>query len=123
MNFLLRLIWFLIAGWWLGLLWFSMSLALMMTIIFFPVGAWAATKTWKVMTLSGSDSASEAVTDVTVNVNNKMKQEISDGEKQEDEQEENWKEDLEASKDLYCPNCGEEVEEDESFCSSCGEEL
>lgn len=113
MHFVVRLLWFLFIGWWLGLLWFGLSLALMVTIIFLPVGAWAATKTWKVMTLAGSDSPGEAINDVTVNVENKMKQEMSD--KTEDDSSEEV--------DQYCENCGEALDEDAEFCPSCGEEV
>lgn len=50
MHPLLRVAWFLLVGWWLGLLWFAASLALMISVLFFPIGAYAATKTWHVMT-------------------------------------------------------------------------
>ncbi len=74
---IVRFIWFIFIGWWLGLLWFGLSLALMLTILFLPVGAWAMTKTWKVMTLAGSTGPRDAVTDVSVDVENKMKQQVS----------------------------------------------
>ena len=51
---LVRAIWFLFIGWWLGPLWFVLSLLTMGTIVLFPVGAYAATKTWQVMTLKAS---------------------------------------------------------------------
>jgi uncharacterized membrane protein YccF (DUF307 family) len=46
-----RIAWFLLIGWWLGLLWFGLSLAVMLTIVLLPVGAYMMAKTWKVMTL------------------------------------------------------------------------
>lgn len=49
-----RVVWFLVIGWWLGPLWFIGSLFLMGTIIFFPIGAYTAVKTWSVMTLKTS---------------------------------------------------------------------
>ena len=51
---LTRIVWFLLIGWWLGLLWFSASLVLMGSIVFFPAGAYLAAKTWGIMTLSQS---------------------------------------------------------------------
>jgi len=51
---LARVLWFTVIGWWLGPLWFLLSVATMGTIVLFPVGAYAATKTWQVMTLSAS---------------------------------------------------------------------
>ena len=51
---LVRAVWFLFIGWWLGPLWFVLSLLTMGTIVLFPVGAYAATKTWQVMTLKTS---------------------------------------------------------------------
>lgn len=83
MNIAVRLIWFTFVGWWLGLFWLGLSIALMISIIFFPIGAWAATKTWKVMTLAGSDSPTEAVNDITVDVENKIEQEIGDNNSEE----------------------------------------
>lgn len=52
-NVLVRLLWFVLIGWWLGALWFAASLVLMLSVVFFPIGAYAATKTWNVMTLGG----------------------------------------------------------------------
>lgn len=51
MNGLVRIVWFVLFGWWLAALWFLGSLLLMLSILFFPIGAYAATKTWTVMTL------------------------------------------------------------------------
>ena len=51
---LIRTVWFLLIGWWLGPLWFVLSLLTMGTIVLFPVGAYAATKTFQVMTLRAS---------------------------------------------------------------------
>lgn len=76
-NPLVRVIWFILVGWWLGLIWFTLSIALMFTIIFFPIGAYTATKTWKVMTLSDSKGPKDAASDITVDVENKVKQETS----------------------------------------------
>ncbi len=53
-NAVLRILWFVFVGWWLGLVWFLLCLFLMATIVFLPVGAWAVTKTWKIMTLQRS---------------------------------------------------------------------
>jgi uncharacterized membrane protein YccF (DUF307 family) len=66
MNFLVRLLWFVLVGWWLGLIWFVLSLILMITIIFLPIGAYALTKTWKIMTLAESPKK------IIVNVENKI---------------------------------------------------
>ena len=54
MGALLRIVWFCLIGWWLGPLWFLASLALMCTVVFFPIGAYTAVKTWKIMTLQTS---------------------------------------------------------------------
>jgi len=54
MGTLLRLTWFLIIGWWLGILWFVLSLMLMGSIVFFPIGVYSITKTYHVMTLKTS---------------------------------------------------------------------
>lgn len=51
---LARVLWFTVIGWWLGPLWFLLSVLAMGTIVLLPVGAYAATKTWQVMTLSAS---------------------------------------------------------------------
>jgi len=51
MNLALRALWFVTVGWALGLLFFSIGLGLMATIIGFPVGAYLCAKTWAVMTL------------------------------------------------------------------------
>jgi uncharacterized membrane protein YccF (DUF307 family) len=51
MGLLIRGLWFVFVGWWLGPLWFLLSLLLMVSIIFFPIGAYTITKTWAVMTL------------------------------------------------------------------------
>lgn len=53
-HLITRLLWFLFVGWWLAPIWFTLSVTLMFTIVFFPIGAWAATKTWEVMVLSRS---------------------------------------------------------------------
>jgi uncharacterized membrane protein YccF (DUF307 family) len=54
MGAIARIIWFVLIGWWLGPLWFGLSLLLMATIILFPIGAYTATKTWQVMTFKTS---------------------------------------------------------------------
>jgi uncharacterized membrane protein YccF (DUF307 family) len=51
MGLLIRGIWFLFIGVWLGPLWFVLSLLLMLSVIFFPIGAYTMSKTWAVMTL------------------------------------------------------------------------
>ena len=66
MNIVLRFIWFLILGWWLALIWFFLSLILCITIIFLPIGAYAMTKTWKIMTLAESPKS------IIINVENKI---------------------------------------------------
>ena len=66
MNFLIRLLWFGVIGWWLGLVWFILSLSLMITIIFLPLGAYTMIKTWKIMTLSESPKK------IFVNIENKI---------------------------------------------------
>jgi uncharacterized membrane protein YccF (DUF307 family) len=54
MGALVRVAWFLLVGWWLGPLWFILSVILMGSIIFFPIGAYAASKTWTIMTFKSS---------------------------------------------------------------------
>ncbi len=54
MGTFVRVLWFLFVGWWLGPLWLTGSILLMLSIIFFPIGALAATKTWQIMTLKSS---------------------------------------------------------------------
>lgn len=54
MGIIVRGLWFVFIGWWLGLLWLSGSILLMLSIIGFPFGALAATKTWQIMTLKSS---------------------------------------------------------------------
>lgn len=54
MGLIIRGLWFLLIGWWLGPLWFLMSILLMVSIIFLPIGAYTITKTWAVMTLKTS---------------------------------------------------------------------
>ncbi|MFD1515653.1 YccF domain-containing protein [Halomarina rubra] len=54
MGALLRVVWFCFVGWWLGPLWFLGSLAIMATVVLFPIGAYTAAKTWAVMTLKTS---------------------------------------------------------------------
>ena len=35
---LIRIVWFVLVGWWLGILWFVGSIALMASLVFFPFG-------------------------------------------------------------------------------------
>jgi len=51
---LVRVLWFVLVGWWLGPLWFLLCLLAMGSLVLFPVGAYAVTKTWAVMTLKTS---------------------------------------------------------------------
>jgi hypothetical protein len=51
MNLALRALWFVTVGWALGVLFFSIGIILMLTVIGFPVGAYLCAKTWAVMTL------------------------------------------------------------------------
>ena len=107
-NPVIRVLWFVFFGWWLGLIWLGLSIALMMTIIFLPIGAYAATKTWKIMTLSGSKGPKDAVSDVSVDVENKVKQEVdsnsnskdSSGKQEEKDREEDDLDKLERLKEL-----------------------
>lgn len=66
MNILIRIIWFFVIGWWLGIIWFFLSLLLCLTIIFLPIGAYTMTKTWKIMTLA------ETPKQIMINVENKI---------------------------------------------------
>jgi len=66
MNAVVRIIWFFFIGWWLGFLWFFLSLLLCFTIIFLPIGVYSLTKTWNVMTLSTSPK------EIIVNIENKI---------------------------------------------------
>lgn len=50
----LWIIWVIFIGWWLALIWFAVSIGLMLTVIGFPIGAYTATKTWHVLTLKTS---------------------------------------------------------------------
>jgi uncharacterized membrane protein YccF (DUF307 family) len=54
MGTLLRATWFVFIGWWLGIVWFLLSLMLMLSIVFFPIGVYTITKTYHVMTLKTS---------------------------------------------------------------------
>jgi len=54
MGLLVRALWFSLVGWWFGPLWFLLCVLLMGSIVFFPIGAFAASKTWAVMTLKTS---------------------------------------------------------------------
>ncbi len=50
MSVLLRLVWFMLIGWWLALLWIIMSFACMVTIVGFPLGLYLLSKTWQIAT-------------------------------------------------------------------------
>jgi len=50
MGIVLRIIWFLVIGWFLGLVWLGLSIAIMATVIGLPLGAYMATKTWQIAT-------------------------------------------------------------------------
>ena len=54
MNLLIRIVWFILC------------LLLCITIIFLPIGAYAMTKTWKVMTLAETPKA------IIINIENKI---------------------------------------------------
>ena len=66
MNLLIRIVWFILIGWWLSIVWFILCLLLCITIIFLPIGAYAMTKTWKVMTLAETPKA------IIINIENKI---------------------------------------------------
>ncbi len=66
MNILIRIGWFILFGWWIGIIWFILSFLLMITIIFLPIGAYTMTKTWKVMTLAESPKS------ISINIKNKI---------------------------------------------------
>lgn len=54
MGLLLRSIWFLVVGWWLALIWIGLSVFLIGTIIFMPVGLYMLSKTWQIATFKRS---------------------------------------------------------------------
>jgi len=54
MGFVTRSLWFVLVGWWFGIMWFAMSVALILSIVFAPIGLYTITKTWKVTTLKTS---------------------------------------------------------------------
>jgi uncharacterized membrane protein YccF (DUF307 family) len=54
MRLLLRIVWFALVGWWLGLVWFSVAVLLIFSIVFAPIGTLMAMQTWRVMTLRSS---------------------------------------------------------------------
>jgi hypothetical protein len=49
-----RVLWFIFVGWWLGLIWIGISLALMATVVLFPFGVYMISKTWEIMVLESS---------------------------------------------------------------------
>jgi uncharacterized membrane protein YccF (DUF307 family) len=101
MNTLIRIIWFLFVGWWLGLMWVGFSILTMCTLILLPVGAYMLTKTWKLMTLS--ETPKTIITNV-INVKN---------------EEEPKKQRKSKSKSKFCSDCGKKV--NGKFCKHCGE--
>ena len=48
---IIRIIWFLLVGWWLGLIWLSFGVISALTIVGFPLGIAMILTTWRVMTL------------------------------------------------------------------------
>lgn len=74
MGALVRTIWFVFIGWWLGPLWLLGSILLMCSIVFFPFGAYAAAKTWQITTLKTSPQQ------VVVNANTEVNVDSSDSE-------------------------------------------
>ena len=66
MNLLIRIVWFILIGWWLSIVWFILCLLLCIALIFLPIGAYAMTKTWKVMTLAETPKA------IIINIENKI---------------------------------------------------
>lgn len=49
-----RVLWFVFIGWWLGLLWFTVNMGLIFTVILAPIGLVGIFKTAEVMTLRSS---------------------------------------------------------------------
>lgn len=52
MHWLIRTVWFLVVGWWLGFFWMAASLLVMCTIVLAPIGAAMLSQTGKVMMLT-----------------------------------------------------------------------
>jgi len=50
MNVVIRIVWFVLVGWWVGLLWFSVAIVACLTAIWYNVGLFMAVNTWRVMT-------------------------------------------------------------------------
>jgi len=46
-----RALWFVFIGWWAGLLWFTVNMGLIFTIVLAPIGLVGIFKTWEIMTL------------------------------------------------------------------------
>ncbi len=51
MHIALRIVWFLVVGWWLGPLWFFLASLLGVTVIWYNVGLFMILNTWDLMTL------------------------------------------------------------------------
>ena len=51
-NMLIRMIYFLFVGWWLGFMWLGIALVFMATVIGLPIGLLMINRTGAVMTLS-----------------------------------------------------------------------
>jgi uncharacterized membrane protein YccF (DUF307 family) len=54
---IVRVLWFLLIGWWAALIWLAFAVVLMLTVIGFPVGIVMLYKTWKVATLESNPTA------------------------------------------------------------------
>lgn len=51
MHLALRIGWFVLIGWWLGVLWFLLAMVAALTVIWYNVGLFMAVNTWRLMTL------------------------------------------------------------------------
>jgi uncharacterized membrane protein YccF (DUF307 family) len=54
MNIVIRAVWFLFVGWWVGALWVFAAVLATVSIVFAPIGVVMAQKTWQIMTLKTS---------------------------------------------------------------------
>ncbi|WP_254864461.1 hypothetical protein [Halovivax gelatinilyticus] len=50
MNVATRIAWFVLVGWWFGVLWFLLACLAGITVIWYNVGLYMAVNTWRVMT-------------------------------------------------------------------------
>ena len=62
MNIVLRIVWFVFVGWWVGVLWFLVACVAGITVLWYNVGLFMVADTWKVMTLK--DPPREIIADV-----------------------------------------------------------